>query len=232
MLTWENNETTSCNECSRKSEMFNYLSPHELDFITKHKYEIKYKKGEILKKQGTHLSHVVSINSGLVKMYIEGYRGKNLILRIINSTNFIGGPGLYFDQKHHYSVMALTETNACFIEVHAIKQIIRTNPEFAAEFIKEISKNTLSTYERLISISQKQIPGRISDALLYLSRDIFKSNIIHSSITKNDLSELAGMTKDSVIKILREFKEDGIIKMDKDIEILDEDKLIKISNVG
>jgi len=232
MLNWENKNQINCLNCIRKSEMFSVLNAQELELVSKNKYEIKFKKGEILKKQGTHLTHVVSINSGLVKMYIEGYHGKNLILRIINSSNFIGGPGLYFDQKHHYSIMALTETIACFIEINTIKQIIHTNPEFAAEFIKDVGKNTLSTYERLISISQKQIPGRIADALLYLSNDIFKSNIILPCITKLDLSELTGMTKDSVIKILREFKNEGIINIDKGIEIMDQDKLIKISIVG
>jgi len=232
MLNWEVKNKLSCSNCLIRSDMFNLLSEQELELISNNKYEINFKKGEILKKQGTHLSHVVSINSGLVKLYIEGYRGTNLILRIIRPPNFIGGPGIYFDQKHHYSIMALVDTRACLIEMNTFKKIINTNHEFATAFMRDMSINTLTTYERLISNTQKQIPGRIADTLLYLSRDIFESNIILPSITKKELSELTAMTSDSVIRILREFKNEGILKIDNGIEILNHEKLIQISNVG
>jgi CRP-like cAMP-binding protein len=232
MLNWEDKNKINCATCLGRSEMFNFLSEQELELISNNKYEIRFKKGEIIKKQGTHLSHVVSINSGLVKLYIEGYRGTNLILRIIKPTNFIGGPGLYFDQKHHYSLMALVDTKACLIEANTFKKIIHSNQGFANAFMRDMSINSLTTYDRLISTTQKQIPGRIADALLYLSRDIFESNTILPCITKKELSELTGMTNDSVVRILREFKNEDILKIDNGIEILDQDKLIQISNVG
>jgi len=232
MNNWNNEKCKDCLDCGSKSPMFNYLSKKELELISKNKFEIKFRKGEIVRKQGTFLSHVISISTGLVKLYIEGYRGKNLILRIIRSQNFIGGPGMYYDQRHHYSVLALVDTSACFIEMKIFKQIIHSNPEFAAEFMKEVSKNMLSTYDRLISLSQKQIPGRMADALLYLSQEIFESNTIIPSITKNELSELTSMSKDSVIRILREFNNEGIIKLYPGIEIINHEKLVKISNVG
>lgn len=232
MNTWKNEICKDCLDCGFKSPMFNFLSKKELELISKNKFEVKFRKGEIVRKQGTFLSHVISINAGLAKLYIEGYFGKNLILRIIKSPNFIGGPGMYYDQRHHYSVIALVETSACFIEMNVFKQIIHSNPEFATEFMKEVSKNMLTTYDRLLSLSQKQIPGRMADALLYLSQDIFESNTIVASITKNELSELTGMSKDSVIRVLREFKNEGILKINPGIEIVDYDKLVKISHVG
>ncbi len=229
---WGNNKYKDCLDCSLKSPMFNYLSTRELELVNNNKFEVKFRKGEIVRKQGTFLSHVISINTGLVKLYIEGYHGKNLILRVIKSQNFIGGPGMYYDQRHHYSVIALVETSACFIEINIFKQIIQSNPEFAAEFMKDISKNMLSSFDRLISLSQKQIPGRMADALLYLSHDIFNSNTILPVITKKELSELTSMSKDSVIRILREFKNEGILELGQGIEIIKPDKLVKISNVG
>lgn len=232
MNSWSQKNSKNCVDCGLRSPMFNYLSEQELELVSNNKFEIKFRKGEIVRKQGTFLSHVISINAGLVKLYLEGYQGKNIILRIIKSQNFIGGPGMYYDQRHHYSVIALVETSACFIDINIFKQIIHSNPDFAAEFMKDISKNMLSSFDRLISLSQKQIPGRMADALLYLSQNIFESNNIPTHITKNELSELTSMSKDSVIRILREFKNEGILKLSQGIEIINPDKLAKISMVG
>ena len=107
--------------------MFKFLSDKEIELIEKNRFEVKFRKGEIIRKQGTYLSHVISINSGLAKLYIEGFNGKNLILRIVKSTNFIGGPGMYFDQRHHYSVIALVDLSACFIDMNVFKNIIHNN---------------------------------------------------------------------------------------------------------
>jgi len=212
--------------------MFKFLSDKEIELIEKNRFEVKFRKGEIIRKQGTYLSHVISINSGLAKLYIEGFNGKNLILRIVKSTNFIGGPGMYFDQRHHYSVIALVDLSACFIDMNVFKNIIHNNQKFAAEFMKEFSKNMLSTYDRLVSLTQKNTPGRMAEALLYLANDIFESNSFHPSITKTDLAELTGMAKDSAVKILRDFKDDKLIKINDRIEILNQSALMKISEFG
>ena len=213
MTNLKNNNCKSCFDCAYKSPMFELLTKAELKLINDNKFEIKFRKGEIIRKQGTYLSHVISINSGLAKLYIESLNGKNLILRIIKTKSFIGGPGMYFDQRHHYSVMALVDLSACFIDMKVFKQIIHTNPEFASEFMKEFSKNMLLTYDRLISLSHKNIPGRMAEALLYLANDIFESNYIDPVITKTDLADLTGMAKDSATKILREFRDDKVYFM-------------------
>lgn len=223
----------NCVDCGIRSPMFDQLNSEELQLINKHRFEIKFNKGEIIRKQGTFLSHVISLNSGLAKLYIEGLKGKNLILRIIKPTRFIGGPGMYYDQRHHYSVAALVDSSACFIDIKIFKEIIHSNPAFSAEFMKEFSINMLSTYDRLINITQKQIPGRMADALLYFTEDIYKSNQISSIISKQDLADLTSMSKDSAVKILREFKDEGIIKIQSNhIEVTDSELLKKISNIG
>ncbi len=220
-------------DCGFRSPMFNHLSKTELLLVNDHRFEIKFNKGEIIRKQGTFLSHVISLNSGLAKLYIEGLNDKNLILRIIKPTRFIGGPGMYYDQRHHYTVAALVDSSACFIDIKIFKEIIHSNRAFAAEFMKEFSINMLSTYDRLINITQKQIPGRMADALLYFSDEIYNSNQISSVISKQDLADLTSMSKDSAVKILREFKEEGIISTHTDhIKITDKAALIKISSVG
>ncbi len=223
----------SCVDCGLRSPMFDQLSHKELQLVNENRFEIKFNKGEIIRKQGTFLSHVISLNSGLAKLYIEGLNNKNLILRIIKPTRFIGGPGMYYDQRHHYSVAALVDTSACFIEINIFKQIIHSNPGFAAEFMKEFSINMLSTYDRLINITQKQIPGRMADALLYFSDEIYNSPKILSVISKQDLADITSMSKDSAVKILRSFKDEGIISTQSNhIEIIDKEALVKISNIG
>lgn len=139
---------------------------------------------------------------------------------------------MYYDQRHHYSVIALVDLSACFIEMNVFKQIIHTNSDFASEFMKEFSRNMLLTYDHLISLTQKNTPGRMAEALLYLANDIFESNRFNQVITKTDLADLTGMARDSAVKILREFKDEKLISLDNGIRILNPQALVKISEFG
>ena len=205
----------------------------ELELIENNRFEVLFRAGENIRKQGTHLSHVIFLNSGLAKLYLEGFNGRNIILRIIKPRNFIGGPGMFVDNMHHYTVKALIDSCACFIDVEVLKKIIHDNEEFGNQFLKEISINTLSTYKRLINLTQKQMAGRLADTLIYLSDEIFNSRRFELVLSNNDLAELSGMTKDNVVRTLRNFNLDGLINNSgNEIEILDFDSLQRISQVG
>ncbi|MFZ4520418.1 MAG: Crp/Fnr family transcriptional regulator [Bacteroidales bacterium] len=227
------NPNRNCSGCEYKSPIFCYLTDEDIKLIDINKIIVRFNKGETIRKQGTFMSHVISVNSGLAKLYLEGMEQRNAIIRIVKPTNFIGGPGIYLDQRHHFSVTALMDTTVCFIDVNVFKEIIDRNRIFAAEFMKDFSRNILSVYNRLLSITQKQMPGRMADTLIYLSEEIFESQKFTFHMSRQDISDLSGMSKDSGVKILREFQNDGIINMtDNDIEILDPVRLNRISRTG
>jgi CRP/FNR family transcriptional regulator len=183
-------------------------------------------------KQGTPSSHFVCVTSGLAKIYIEGY-GKNLILSLVKPVDYIFGPGVYIDNKHYYSVSAVDDSTACLVDTSILKKLIRSNPDFAEDFIKRISVQTLFNFEQVISLTQKQMPGRIADALFYLSEKIYCTNPFKMSLSRQDLADLSGMSKESAIRILKEFKEEGLLNVDGNMfELLNIKQLKQISETG
>jgi CRP/FNR family transcriptional regulator, polysaccharide utilization system transcription regulator len=222
-----------CNGCTCKSELFELLKDDELTLVDKNKITVMFKKGETIKKQGTFMSHVLSLNSGLAKLYLEGLEDRNAILRIVKPTNFIGGPGIYLDQLHHFTVTALMDSSVCFIDLQVFKQVIDSNKAFALEFMKDFSSGILSVYNRLINLTQKQMPGRMADTLLYLFNEIFESTKFPKIISSYDLADLSGMSKDSAVKVLRGFDKDKIIRVtDTEMTLLDLEALKTISRIG
>jgi CRP/FNR family transcriptional regulator len=233
MLEYLDKQTKSCMNCSCKSALFCLLTNEELEMVDKNRLNVVFKPGETIRKQGTQMTHVISISSGMAKLYLEGIESRNAILRIVKPTNFIGGPGVYLDQMHHYTVMALTESSVCFIDLNVIKEVIRRNYRFAEEFMKDFSRNTLNVYNRLIYLTQKQMPGRMADSLLYLFEEIFLSDHFPMLLNKQDLADLSAMSRDSAVKILRSFEHEGIIQFnDKELRLLDHESLRRISRIG
>jgi CRP/FNR family transcriptional regulator len=224
---------TSCEECNNKSPLFRILSNEELAILNENRYEVIFKPGENIIKQGTAATHIISLTSGVAKMYIEGLDNKNIILEIIKPWKLFGGQGIFIDNRYHYSVTAIEPTSACFIEAANLKKIIRNNPDFAELFLASCSLNTVKAFERLVSLTQKQMPGRIADVLLYLSNEIFSNQAFEIALSRQDIGDLSSMTKDSAIRILKDFESEGIIQLDgKHYTILKKNMLEEISIRG
>jgi len=222
-----------CCDCSRKSPLFQTLNDDELEYISKHKIPVSYKAGETIVKQNSPLTHVISFTSGIAKVYIEGPMNKNLILHFLKPTQFLGGPGIYIDRKHHFSVMAIEDSTVCFIEIEKFKELMQKNFQFAEAFIKYISGNGIFNYDRFISLTQKNMQGRVADALIYLHDDIFNDKDHLIKVSRYDMAEYTGMSKDSLIRILKEFREEGLIDCSDDhIKIMAMDRILSISQHG
>jgi CRP-like cAMP-binding protein len=221
-----------CKHCFKKSPLFSLLTTSELDDLNETRLEVTFKKGEIIYKQGTPLTHIVIINEGLGKIYLEGVKGRNLILSYTKQYELNGGVGVFVDQRHYSSLMAVTDCGACFIEINAFKKVLRGNAVFMEAYIKAHSERVLHTYQQFAVLTQKNMEGRMAESILYLNNQVFRNGVI-KNVTKQDLAELTAMTKESAIRVLKEFKEDGIIEIvDHNISILDQKALQQVALHG
>jgi CRP/FNR family transcriptional regulator, polysaccharide utilization system transcription regulator len=212
---------------------FDLLSEAEKELINSTSVLVNYKKGETICKQGSFASNIMYIEKGLVKVYLEG-NPKNLILTITPRHNLLGLQSLFEGNNTFlYSISTYTESTIRLIDVQIFKQILRQNPAFGYRIINILNESTAQSYGRFFSLTQKQLHGRLADILLCLSQRIFKSESFDLPLSRSDLSDLTSMSTESVIRIMKDFKDDKIIEIsNKSIVLLDIPRLIRISEKG
>lgn len=225
--------SNSCTVFNNKECCFDELTDEERKLVDKNKVTLNYNKGENICKQGSFASHIIYLKEGLAKIYLEG-QSKNLILKITTSGNLIGLPCIYDNNNVFlYSASTYTDSEVELIGIDLFKQLILQNPRFAYRVINVLNENTVQTYGRFHCLTNKQMHGRMADILLCLAQRVFKSESFNLPLTRSDLAELTGMSTESVIRVMKDFKEDGLISNDgKDFELLNTEMLVKISEVG
>lgn len=222
-----------CENCNKRSPLFASLTDDELKLLNDERHSVLFHEGEVILKQGTRADYLVSVVEGFAKMYIEGIQNRNLILDFVKPWKLMGGPSGMVKEKHRYSVMAIQETLVCFIDMDNLKKVLASNSEFSAQFLIYCSRNYQAALDRLVGISQKQMHGRVADAMIYLSEDIYNSKIIGEEISRQDIAEYTAMSKDSAIRVLKEFERDKIVNLHgRQIEVLDSGKLHDIADKG
>jgi len=221
-----------CLICKNKSSCFTHLNMVELGLVDNNRLEVKYRKGELICKQGSFATHILFLKKGLVKVYLEG-KSKNHILSITPKGNLIGLPSLFGDPIFHYSVVAYEDSSVCHIDINVFRKFIHENAMFSAELIKLINESTIHNYERFLSVTQKNMPGRFADVLLYFTDQIYKNSKFTLSLSRKDLAEFSSMSIESLSRTIKDFNENKIIFVKgNSFEILDQSRLAEISLHG
>jgi CRP/FNR family transcriptional regulator len=222
-----------CKNCAIKSRAVGTLDDNELDFLNKNCAEVILKKNESIIYEGKLSSHIAYIKSGLAKVHMTGPSGRDQILKIVPPGSYIGIQTILSQRIHKYSASALMDSKVCYIDNYSFRELLKRNHEFAFEIIIYLCQDELSYFERFVNLSQKQVNGRLADAILFFANEIYKEHKFNFILTRNDLAAWIGVTRESATRALKELSDIGVIKSDaKTIEILNYDRLLRISENG
>jgi CRP/FNR family transcriptional regulator len=224
------NET--CSVCSSKSEAAQKLSSDEIRVLENNCARVKFQSGDIIIKQDSFSTNVAYIKSGLVKIHVKGPM-RERIMKITKAPRYLCLPGSFGDKTNHFSVTALEETIVCFIDFNVFKQFIYMNGDFAYQIILDMSKSELQNFSNCLNNAQKQNIGRVADAILFFADKIYGSNSFDLPVSRQEIADLTGITRESASRIFSEFHNERIIDLqNRHLTILNEKLLKEISEKG
>jgi CRP/FNR family transcriptional regulator len=221
-----------CKFCNKRSQAAKQLGNEELEKLGHSCVEVSFSKGDIIFKQNALSSNIIYIREGLVKIHITG-PDREQILKIAKGPTYLGIPTTLGDKINHYSATAISPTEVCFIDINVFKDFISTNSDFAYEIIVNLCKNELGHFHRCVNQLQKQSPGRVAETLLFFANEIFENDTFDIPLTRHELGDLTGNSRENVSRILSDFNNENLIKINgKTVTITEKGILAKISKKG
>jgi CRP-like cAMP-binding protein len=222
-----------CEFCKEKSCAVATLSNDEQAWMSGTVQRVKFERGETLFREGVLNSHIFYMKKGLVKLHMKVTEDRDFILKIATPPSFLGLPTIFGDRVNQFSATALETTEVCMIDISTFKHLILNNGNFAYEIIADICREELHTFRRHIELQHKQTPGRLAGVLLFFANDVYFSPSFELPLDRSELAELLGLSREIVTRTLMQFREDGMIEIDKKrITILQADQLKAIEQAG
>jgi len=190
----------------------------------------KFKKKDIIYREGDYASYSYMIKSGKVKTYKINIDGKEFIHDIYTGGSFLGEKALIQDSDRTEFAMAMEETELVLIPRQDFQDLVFQNREVSGQFIKLLSKNLAEREKELMDMAYNTVRKRTADTLMKLY-DTYenKGGVTAFKIARADLAGMVGTAPESVIRILSEFKTDGLIEVDSSqISVLKPEEIAKI----
>ncbi|MBR6179231.1 MAG: Crp/Fnr family transcriptional regulator [Bacteroidales bacterium] len=225
-------DNKQCGNCKLKELLCRGLSAEDLTSLVSQAKLRRYKKGDVILQQGVKCTDLIYLSKGIVKFILED-NCREFIVTIDKAQTLIGLANILNEDINYFTVRAATECTGCAINLSRFKLLMLNNRNFMFEIMSLSTQMFRGAINNFISIARKQSNGRVADVLLYLSEKIYESPEFSLSFSRQELADFAGCSKEQIIHTLRNFASDNIISASgKKIEILDIERLKKISRIG
>ncbi|MDH4298626.1 MAG: response regulator [Cyclobacteriaceae bacterium] len=184
------------------------------------------KKAEVF-TEGDMPLHIFFIKSGSVKVFKSHPDGKELITNIYNANDFFGFEPILDGSVYQESAVAMQDSEIITIPKHDFTTLLQSHQDVSAGFISLLCKKVADKEKQLLNLAYNSVRQRTADALLQVQS--LKDSKESIQISRDDLAKMVGTASESVIRVLSDFKDEGLIEIESGkIKITQPGKLEKV----
>ncbi len=185
-----------------------------------------FKKGEEIFREGVRSSTIYLLLKGVVKCYKMDADGKELITALYRADDFLGFTSFVDHIPYQETATAVEDTQVTGISKSALKNILQKNQNVSLELMELLSENITDIKEQLLQMAYSSVRKKTAQTLLQFSEVLNKKPDEPIRISRSDLSSVAGIATESLIRTLSGFKKEGLIAIEgRNIRILKLDAL-------
>jgi CRP/FNR family cyclic AMP-dependent transcriptional regulator len=192
----------------------------------------KFKKKQIIYSEGNHPHRMYYVEKGKIKTYKTNDDGKELVIGLYNEGDFFGYMAMLEGTAYKETAEALEDSEIAIIPREDFENLINNNKDVMQKFIKLLANNITERETQLLSLAYNSLRKKVADALMTIHNKYNGGNAETAiDISRENLANIAGTAKESVIRTLSDFKDEKLIDIrNGDIVILNEKKLQNLMN--
>ena len=213
--------------CITRVPIFSNLTHEEMMEVARITSDKTYEKGEMIYTAGDKGERLYVIHEGKVKITRVSEAGKEQIIRVLGSGEFLGELSLFSPEPLTDNAEVLEKTTLCLIDGTNLKQLMTKYPPVTWKIMEELSQRLRKAENLIENISIHGVEKRLAGTLIHMANG---NGEVLLTMSKKDLASHMGMSQETLSRKLTVFQEMGLIKLvgHKKIHILNLEGLEEI----
>lgn len=193
--------------------VFDGLDENTFAQLNKRKAFLRFKKGEVIFKENTFPSCLFIVKKGKVKKYTDGYDGVPHIFYICKEEEFLGYHAILSEEPYADSAAALTDCEIEMIPKEDFVKAVYGDPILEKNLLKNLAHEFGYFITRSKILGQLSVRQRVAVSLLFLEDKFITPKGTKESIAigREDFASFVGTAKETLVRILHDFKEEQLI---------------------
>lgn len=194
-----------------------------------------YAKDEIILNEDEAGTALFVIVNGKVKISRSSKDGKEVILTIMNESDFFGEMAILDGFSRSATVTALEESKLFIVQRNDFLTLLKNHTEVSIALLQELTQRLRAAGMKIKALSLKDAEGKVATVILQLAEEIGKIKQGVVEIEKlpyqHELANMAGTSRETISRTLHTFAKKGLVELDgTHLRILDYEKFREIYN--
>jgi len=199
--------------------LFSPLDNRELEVLASIAITRNYGRDEFIILQGEEGGSFFVILEGKVKVIITSPQGREITLALLGKDEFFGEMSLLDGSDRSASVVAMMPTRALTINTGAFNDYLMRFPEVSIKLLRDFIRRLRLADRQIEHLALYSVKGRLARMILdwAFAYGTLKGAAIYFKIPLHhrEIAGLLGTSRESVTRMLAEFKEKGYIEIEK-----------------
>lgn len=218
----------------RKHPYFADLEPGAFEQLCRYAKHSTLKRGTTIVSKGDPGNSLIAVISGTVKISVSSAGGRSAILNLIGPGEIFGEMSVLDGQARSADAIANTDCEIFVIDRREFLPFVRSQPALAMKFIELLCARLRQTSDQVEQIILQNLPGRLANALIRLTeKHQTEPRGRTIAITQQEISEMVGMTRESINKQLRAWAAHNWVRLEHGaIVVLNVEMLRELAEAG
>jgi CRP/FNR family transcriptional regulator, cyclic AMP receptor protein len=220
-----------CDNCEIRSESFFCNLPEsDLKIFESLKITNAYPKGTTLFMEGQPSNGIYMLCQGRVKLSTCSRDGKVIILHIAGPGEVLGLSPSVSDSIHVATAEVIEPCQVNFIRNDDFLRFLQQNPQACMSAVRQLSQNYQTAYLQICSLGlSTSVADKLAKLFLgWCEANGCAGNSVHLKVsyTHEEIAEMIGTSRETVTRLLKEFKERNLVtRRGSDLIIHDKEML-------
>jgi CRP/FNR family cyclic AMP-dependent transcriptional regulator len=196
----------------RRVPLFSMLTSEQAQGIADGVVKRRFRRGEIIVEHGQKSNALFILLTGRARVLTADSRGREVILAVLESGDYVGEMSLIDNEPHSATVRAEVQTDMLVLGRAEFARCLPENSSLSYAIMRGLVQRLRNADRQIESLALLDVYGRVARSLLDMSEEDNGVKIIRGKVSRQDLAKVVGASREMVSRVMKDLEERGIIE--------------------
>jgi len=186
----------------RRVPLFSMLTNDQAQAIADGVVKRRFRRGEIIVEQGRKSNALFILLTGRARVLTADHRGREVILAVLQSGDYVGEMSLIDNEPHSATVRAEVQTDMLVLGRLEFARCLPESSSLSYAIMRGLVARLRSADRQIESLALLDVYGRVARALLEMAQEVDGLQLIKQKVSRQDLAKVVGASREMVSRVM------------------------------
>jgi CRP-like cAMP-binding protein len=197
----------------RRVPLFSMLTADQAQAIADSVVKRRFRRGELVVEQGRKSNALFILLNGRARVLTADSRGREVILAVLESGDYVGEMSLIDNEPHSATVRAEIQTDMLVLARADFARCLPESSTLAYGILRGLVRRLRNADRQIESLALLDVYGRVARTLLDMAEETAEGvKIIRHKVSRQDMAKVVGASREMVSRVMKDLEERGVIE--------------------